>query len=407
MPTAQLQTMDYWRVASQGYPNPFRTDDNPKIAWDVLRTFIDYDGRSYKALKAFWDTKEAPFDLDSHTLETRKQAFEEFGLLYVISRSDTITITPGGWQFFNAAKDGNENDFVWIGLNLVLRYPLQGPPLPRKAKSAAHRNSDLLLYRFLYSAMRDLGDYFWWTELARVFCRVFSTAEAKTAVDIVRELRANPLRHTEYPVPSSKPDAGFYNVLNQAPLHAGLSQTVILQDNDSEHYGANEKRRRHSINRHYLSLVSAALGDFSGETGCGGGGSAQYVDRLPTARSFDTEQEYFDYMGAAVPTLAATTAQAAPQSVTLAGDTVLVLKDNEHFRQISAGAQGRVVEGTASVLCRVARRNRIILSTDMQWTYLVIEKNLVGTNTVQLSLRRALPITNREPIQQLLEGDNA
>ena len=44
------------------------------------------------------------------------------------------------------------------------------------------RQSDLLLYRFLYSAMRDLGDYFWWTELQRIFCRVFSTSEAKPAV---------------------------------------------------------------------------------------------------------------------------------------------------------------------------------------------------------------------------------
>src|SRR5207244_1281694 len=108
-------------------------------------------------------------------------------------------------------------DFIWIALNLILRYPLQGPPSPRRAKSPAHRQSDLLLYRFLYSAMRDLGDYFWWTELQRIFCRVFSTAEAKPAVEIVRQLRANPHRHTEYELPTDKIEGAYYNSLNQVP----------------------------------------------------------------------------------------------------------------------------------------------------------------------------------------------
>jgi hypothetical protein len=397
--------MDFWRVASYGYPNPFRTEDKPRKAWAALRTFYDYDGRSYKALKDFWDSPEAPRDLDSHAIESWKQAFEEFGLLYVITRSDTISITPGGRQLLEAVEQQNERDFIWIGLNLVLRYPLQGPPPPRKAKSLAHRQSDLLLYRFLYSAMRDLGDYFWWTELQRIFCRVFSTAEAKPAVEIVRELRANPHRHIAYPLPTDRIEGAYYNSLNQVPLHAGLNHTVIVQDNDSEHYGANESKRRHSINRHHLSLVSAALGDFAGATACGG--SATYVDRLPSAPSFHDEQEYFDYLGAPVPSFTATTAQAVPQAVNLAGDTVFVLKSDEHFRQLSASTQDRVVEGTASVLCRVARSHRVIISTDMAWTYLVVEKSLVGSSTVRLSLRRARPIINPEPIQQLLEGDNA
>jgi hypothetical protein len=407
MPNAPLQTMDFWRVASYRYPNPFRPEEKPQKAWAALRSFFDYDGQSYKALKDYWESDEAPRGLDAHATESWKQAFEEFGLLYVITRSDTITITPGGRQFFEAAEQKNERDFIWIGLNLILRYPLQGPPSPRRAKSPAHRNSDLLLYRFLYSAMRDLGDYFWWTELQRIFCRVFSTAEAKPAVEIVRQLRASPHRHTEYDLPTDKIEGAYYNSLNQVPLHAGLNHTVIVQDNDSEHYGANESRRRHSIHRPYLSLVSAALGDFSGVTGCGGGGSAQYVDRLPTAPSFDDEQEYFDYLGAEVPTLAATTAQAAPQSITIAGDQVFILKADEHFTQVSATALERVVQGAASVLCRVARSHRVIISTDMNWTYLVVEKNLTGSNTVRVSLRRAVPITNPDPIRQLLEGDNA
>jgi hypothetical protein len=396
--------MDFWRVNSYGYPNRFNADTKAQEAWATLLSFFDHDNGSYSTLKAFWSSARAPRNLDAHAVESWKATFEEFGLLYVISRSDRVTITPAGKQFREAADQNSQQDFVWIGLNLLFRYPLHGPPRGRP-KSPAHGRSDLLLYRFLYSAMRDLGDYFWWTELERILCRVFATAEAKPALEAIREIRATTHRFTAYPLPTDRRKGAFYNSLNQVANHAGMNHLVLLQDDESEHYGANESRRRHSINRHYLSLVSTALGDFSGSSGCEG--SALYVDRLPTARGFTDEQDYFDYLGAAVPTLAATTAQATPQTLNLAGDTVFVLKSDEHFRQISASGLERSVEGRASILCRVARNHRVILSTDMAWTYLVVEKNLSGANAVRLSLRRARPITNVEPIQQILGGDNA
>ena len=404
MPNAPLQTMDFWRVNSYGYPNVFNTDTKAQEAWATLLSFYDHDNKSYSALKTFWNSSRAPRNLDSHAGESWKATFEEFGLLYVISRSDRVTITPAGKQFREAAEQKNQQDFVWIGLNLLFRYPLHGPPRGRP-KSPAHGQSDLLLYRFLYSAMRDLGDYFWWTELERVFCRVFATGEAKAAVEAVKELRANTERHTSYPLPTDRRKGAFYNSLNQVANHAGMNHLVLLQHDDSEHYGANESRRRHAIDRRFLSLVSTALGDFSEASGCNG--SALYVDRLPTARSFDDEQEYFDYLGATVPSLTATTTQAAPQSLNLAGDTVFVLKSGQHFEQVGVNGLDRSLQGKASILCRVARNHRVILSTDMAWTYLVVEKNLVGSNAVRLSLRRARPITNVEPIQQILGDDNA
>jgi len=47
------------------------------------------------------------------------------------------------------------------------------------------------------------------------------------------------------------------------------------------------------------------------------------------------------------------------------------------------------------------------LSTDLNWTYRVVGKDLTGPNTVRLSLRRARPISNIEPIKKLLGGDDA
>jgi hypothetical protein len=253
--------------------------------------------------------------------------------------------------------------------------------------------------------MRDLGDYFWWTEMERIFCRVFSTSEAKPAVDAVREIRSDPSRLSDYPRPSDKRQGAFYNSLNQVAVHGGMNHTLFTQDAESEHYGASEPRRRQFINRQYLSLVSAALGDAATVADCGA--SAMYVDRLPAAPSFTDEQKYFDYLGAPVPAPSVADGSTLPQAITLAGDTVFILKAGEHIEQISASTLERRVKGDTRILCRVARNHRVILSTDRKWTYLVDGKNLVGSNTVELLLRRARPITNMEPIEILFGGENA
>jgi hypothetical protein len=399
MPAGPLQTADFWRVNSYGYPNPFSEEPESQKAWLTFKIFCDHDNSPYNSLKMFWESRRAPRKLDSHGVESWKAAFEEFGLLYVISRSNTLVLTPAGKQFRDAADQENQEDFVWIGLNLLLRYPLKGPPRARD-KSRAHAESDLLLYRFLYSAMRDLGDYFWWTELERIFCRVFSTAEAKAAVGAVREIRENPSRLSLFPLPVDKRRGAFYNSLNQVVVHAGMNHLVLLQDNESEHYAPTESRRRHSIKRHYLSLISVSLGDAKAPSECDGTGL--YVDRLPVAPPFTDEQEYFDYLGARVTNLRTAARAPSPRTVTLSGDTVFVLKAGEHFEQMSAGPFERQVQGKAWVLCRIARNHRVILSNDLTWTYLVLGKELMGSDTVQLSLRRARPITKAGPIEMLL-----
>ncbi|WP_031501158.1 hypothetical protein [Bryobacter aggregatus] len=399
-----LQTQDFWRVNSYGYPNPFNRDTKSQEAWATFCSFYKYNKGSYSSLKAYWESTEAPRKLDSHAVESWKATFEEFGLLYVISRSNTITVTPAGDQFYEAAQRQNEQEFVWIGLNLLFRYPVKGPPRGR-SKSAAHAEADILPYRFLHSAMRDLGDYFWWTELERIFCRVFLTSEANAAVSAIRRLRANPSALEEFTLPVDKRKGAFYNSLNQVANHAGMNHFAFMQDDESEHYGPNESRRRHFINRDFLSLISVALGDAKTPSDCGA--SATYVDRLPTAPHFDDEQAYFDYLGALVPNMTATGGSTGLQAITLSGDTVFILKVGEHFEAVSVAEYERIVQGSTLTLCRIARNHRIVLSTDSSWTYFVTGKDLVGPNTVKLSLRRARPITNMEPIKTLFGGGDA
>lgn len=392
-----LQTTDFWRVNSYGYPNYFSSETKAQEAWATFESFVECHDRSYSGLKNHWSSGLASRKLDNHAVESWKATFEEFGLLYVISRSDQITITPAGFQFHQAALSNDQQKFVWIGLNLLFRYPLKGPPSPRRPKSAVQGRSDLLVYRFLYSAMRDLGNYFWWTELERIFCRVFSTEEARISVEATTEIRGTPSRLNSYPLPVIKKKGAFYNSLNQVANHAGMNHLVLLQDNESEHYGSTESRRRHLINRHMLSIVSTALGD---NPGAACRASSLYVDRLPTAPIHADEQSYFDYLGAEVPNLGAVGDATSPQTIKLAGDTVFLLRCGNHYSDVE-GLE-KTIEGGTSSLCTIGRGQRVILSSDMEWTYLVTAKTLVGPDAVRLSLRRARPITNKDPIQQLL-----
>lgn len=404
MPTPPLQTQDFWRVNSYGYPNRFNRDSKAQEAWATLLSFYDFDGRSYSDLKEFWSSPHAPRKLDSHAVESWKATFEEFGLLYVISRSDRITITPAGQQFRNAADHDDNNEFVWIGLNLLLRYPLHGPPRGR-AKSPAHAQSDLLVYRFVFSSLRDLADYFWWTELERILCRVFFTWEAPHAVDAVREIRSNPTRHESFALPIDRRRGAFYNSLNQVANHAGMNHLILVQDDGSEHYGPNESRRRHFIDRRYLSIIGAALGDRSSPDGCAG--TALYIERLPTAPALPSEVDYFDYLGAKVPNFSTATTAATPHTITFAGDTVFLLKITEHYNPLPTSSPEILISGSPFVLCHIARNHRIILSEDMAWTYLVVDKAITGPDRVTLSIRRARPITNPQPLHEIFGGENA
>ena len=397
-----LQIRDFWRVNSYGYPNPFGANAKALEAWATFDSFFQRDQGSYSSLKSYWRSREAPRILDNHAVESWKATFEEFGLLYVISRSDTITVTPAGKQFHDAAEEENEHDFAWIGLNLLFRYPVQGPPRGRQ-RSAAHRDADILPYRFLYSAMRDLGNYFWWTEMERILCRVFSTSAARPAIDAIRHLRANPSEIEKYRLPADRRRGAFYNSLNQVANHAGMNHLVLARDNDGEHYGPNENRRRHFIKHDYLSLVSLALGDSTDPNNCDA--SAMFVDRLPSAPTFTDEDAYFDYLGAEVPSLAAAQDMAAPKAIAFHGDTVFVLKSGKHFDSVAEAERERTIQGDTLTLCKIARNHLVILSTDVNWTYRVVGKAQASSTTVRLILRRARPITNIEPIEPLF-GDN-
>ena len=112
---------------------------------------------SYKTVKENWSNDSAR-PIKSSGVESWKAAFEEFGLLYVLSGTDQIVVTPGGKQLIKAYEDSDRREFAWVGLNLLLRYPLRGKT-ERQSYGSEFDNSDLLLYWFIFAALIELEGF--------------------------------------------------------------------------------------------------------------------------------------------------------------------------------------------------------------------------------------------------------
>ncbi len=387
---------DFWRVNSYGYPNPLMDDPKSQEAWTTLLSFYDY--ASYSDLKDYWASNRAPRRLSSNAVESWKATFEEFGLLYVLRGSDQIQITPAGVQYGAAGEDQDESQLAWIGLTLLMRYPLRGP---RRPKSVAHAESNLLLYRFFYAAMHDLRGYFWATEIDRILCRVFLTEQASEAIEDVKNLRANPSDISKFPIPAAKRHGAFYNSLNQVVVHAGMNHMLLRRESDSTYYGDDEPKRRHLIAREWLPLVRDALNLIEEEHECGDSVSA--IGRLPSAPDFASEESYFDYIGALVPERNNPAEHKAFPTISVGGDMVAILKEGEHFNHGETG----VITGSVVVLCRLSVGQRLVLSSDQRWTYFVKAKQLITADTLSVQIRRGRPIIDHSVFSTILEGGDA
>lgn len=311
-------------------------------------------------------------------------------MVWVPSGSDQIRITPAGIQFRAAAEAGREEEFLWIGLSLLLRFPLRGP---RRAKGPLHASSDLLPYWFLFAGMRELHGYIWWTELTRVIAQVFRFDEAPAAIDSVRALRDGRAAVDDFPRVAATEEGAPYNSLNQVFVHAGLNSALITIDRIDSAYTRHE--RKHWLRDDYVYLVDRALGSAIKGTECDE--TADLVRRMPRAPTFGDEDAYFTYLGAEVPAMPSATETAT--TIVMGGQVVRVLRVGRDCQRDGPTE----ISGSVTVLCALAREQRVILSDDLERSYLVEDKQR-RAGGVTVRLRRARQISDSEVVRAVLEG---
>lgn len=387
---------DFWTVNSYAYPNPFSGSAKALDAWKTLLSFFEFE--EYTKLKEYWDSSSSARRISPHALESWKATFEEFGLLYVVSRSNRITITSGGRQLFEAAKKEDKFAFGWIGLNLLMRYPLHGP---RAGRRGAHRLSDIFLYRLFHALLLELDNELWWSELERIACRIFHDTEIAPALEDLKQLRASPSRIGEIDRAREQRRGGFYNSLNQVANHAGMNDLIVSSTRENSPYKKHESdcmNRVLRINKEWFPYVTKALRADGDLNIC-----AQlkaYTEALPVYKPFDSEEEYFDFVGAEVEDYK-TAGSDTLKNVSVNGVNAVILEDSKHYKSIAAN---RIV-GPQSSLCQLILGQVLIITGDRYWTYRILKKELIAPDSVCISLRRSRPISNFSAIEALLKEE--
>ncbi len=389
--------MPTWAVNSYGYPNPFQTSARAKGSWEMFESFVQRPG--YASVKAHWANHPSR-PVQPHAVESWKATFEEFGLLFVLRGADNVVVTPGGQQLLAAAEAGNKREFAWVGLNLILRYPLRGEA-GRHSRGDNFDQSDLLLYWFLHAALLEL-DGFWQQELFRVLAHVFHRSEAQAAIDLARGLRGGRAEIAHHPDPSNGHTGGVYNALTQVLVHGSLNHMLFTSSREDSRYFPEAKENWWSHSDEFRELIKLALGGQIEPLPARCAMQASLMRRMPAAPNFADEVAYFDYVGGSVTALDVTEARAqaatAP-AVDYAGEMVFLLTEGQHFTRTDANT----ISGPVHALCVVAEGQRVLVSDDLDHTYIAEHKQLVG-NEVVIRLRRARPITDSYYVARLFRG---
>jgi len=138
-----------WKTNFIGYPN-FFSGNKPSHKLGMFFRLIARAakrGDSYAGIKS---QAKAKFKISPHQTETKKAAFQEFGLAYVIPRSNTISITPAGSQLFDIAEtaanaDTKKRKVLLLLARALARYQFKNP-FPAGARQIWADSTDVLPY---------------------------------------------------------------------------------------------------------------------------------------------------------------------------------------------------------------------------------------------------------------------
>ncbi|MFA5073810.1 MAG: HNH endonuclease [Nitrospirota bacterium] len=148
-----------WFTSYIGYPNFFKKSGHP---YELAQSFLKL-AKAAQAEKSYAEAKDLFPDLDHAQVETKKAAFQEFGLLYVVPRSNIITLSPVGKQIYEACissdlKEKNRR-FILFALSRALAHYQFNNPLPVGGNRGIERaqSTDVLPYLACYYLLLNLN----------------------------------------------------------------------------------------------------------------------------------------------------------------------------------------------------------------------------------------------------------
>jgi hypothetical protein len=185
-----------WFTSYIGYSDFFASSGNSA---ELARSFHTLARAAGKGA-TYGDSKKLFPGLDHAQVETKKAAFQEFGLLYVVPRSDRISVTPLGkqitsWTFNQKRADQNRRVVLFALARGLARYQFDNPLPVGGAKGIARaQSSDVRPYLVCYYLLQKLDGFITTSEF---FGAISALQKSKDVVSVVDQIRVARKSHSK------------------------------------------------------------------------------------------------------------------------------------------------------------------------------------------------------------------
>jgi hypothetical protein len=315
-----------WKTSSIGFPNFFRGDGASHQLADFYRRMADATSRGvrYKEAKKL-------FPISAHQVETKKAAFQEFGLLYVVPHSDVISITPVGQQLLQFVRRPGNAEQARRNVLLLLAHSLSRYQFDNPLPIGGNRNrewavsTDVLPYLAGYYLLRRLNGILTVSELLGA---VFGLKRMKdlpelSATIIKRRRRRQPFDRLDG-LPEN--EGTVENIKIYFMAHLSLDSQII-RDQRADYYGFEEQC--YECTGLGAEIITPIL-------------DSQFRDWrsshpiVPTARPYQNEIDYFsNVVGVICPDVVfERDARIATRTIQRIGEDVLTQEDIDALQEL-------------------------------------------------------------------------
>lgn len=274
-----------WFTSFIGYPSFTKKQGR---SYELGQAFVTFAAAALGG-KTYSESKGLFPNLDPAQVETKKAAFQEFGLLYVVPRSNVITLTPLGRQVYDLIKDRQTREknrrTVLLSLSHALsRYQFNSPlPVGGNRQLDRAQSSDVLPYLACYYLLLRLNGVLTVSELKGAVFGLQNMTDLRKLEAQIREQRK---KGKPFPELDSLPENARTadNLKIYFMAHLSLDWE-ILTTTTANYYGVEEQAFELSQFGYEIieTIVSEQWANWRNPT-----------SKIPNARDYESIEDYFE-----------------------------------------------------------------------------------------------------------------
>ena len=274
-----------WFTSFIGYPSFTKKQGRSYELGQAFVTFAEaaLSGKTYSESKGLFP------ELDPAQVETKKAAFQEFGLLYVVPRSNIITLTPLGQQVYELVKNKQSREknrrTVLLALSHALsRYQFNNPlPVGGNRQLDRAQSSDVLPYLACYYLLLKLNGVLTVSELKGAVFGLQNMADLRDLESQIREQRKKDIPFPDLDsLPENVRTADNLKIYFMAHLSLDWE---ILTTTTANYYGVEEQA--FELSQFGYEIVETILSEQWSHW-------RSATSKVPQAKNYENIDDYFE-----------------------------------------------------------------------------------------------------------------